>query len=115
VSDTSSTEVLEIRTYKLVAGARDDFDRVFREGALPMLRRHGIEVVGYGPSLADDDHYYLMRAFRSVSGRARQLDSFYGSAEWKQNYEAAVMPLIETYHTVVIPLTSCMPRLDAGG
>jgi len=115
VPDTSETEVLEIRTYKLVSGARDDFDRILREGALPMLRRHGIEVVGYGPSLADDDHYYLMRAFPSAFRRARQLDSFYGSAEWKQNYEAAVMPLIEAYHTVVIPLTSCMPPRDAGG
>jgi hypothetical protein len=96
--------VLEIRTYKLAAGKRDEFDRIFREGALPMLGRHGIHVVGHGRSLVDADHYYLARAFSSAARRREQLEGFYGSEEWTQNYDQAVMPLIETYHTVVIPL-----------
>ncbi len=104
-SEDSSTRVLDLRTYKLVPGKRDEFDHVFREGALPMLHRFGIEVVGHGPSLEDDDHYYLMRAFPSASRRAEQLDSFYGSDEWRQNHRDAVLELIETYHTIVIELT----------
>ncbi|MGH3007134.1 MAG: NIPSNAP family protein [Gaiellaceae bacterium] len=100
-----TTPVLDLRTYRLVPGGRDAFDRIFREGALPMLRRHRIQVLGYGTSVADDDHYYLARAFPSASRRKEQLDSFYGSDEWRQNYEDAVMELIETYHVVVIPLT----------
>ncbi len=99
--------VLDLRTYKLVPGGRDEFDRIFREGALPMLRRHGVQVIGYGASL-DDDHYYLARAFPSASRREEQLAFFYGSEEWRQTYEAAVMTLIETYHTVVIPLRSAI-------
>ncbi len=97
--------VLDVRTYKLVHGGRDDFDRLFRESALPMLHRFGIEVVGYGPSVDDDDHYYLIRVFASAARRDEQLDSFYGSDEWRQNYREAVMALIETYHVVVIELT----------
>jgi hypothetical protein len=58
---------LDLRTYKLVAGGRETFDRILREHTLPMLRRHEIDVVGFGPSLADDDHYYLARAFPSAS------------------------------------------------
>lgn len=100
------TQVLDLRTYKLVPGGRRDFDRLFRESALPMLERYGIQVVGYGPSVADDDHYYLMRAFASAARREEQLHSFYGSDEWRQNYEEAVMSLIETYHVVVIELTT---------
>src|SRR6266542_4133877 len=42
----SSTRVLDLRTYKLVRGGGEEFDRIFREGALPMLHRFGIEVVG---------------------------------------------------------------------
>ncbi len=106
LSDKSHPPVLDLRTYKLVSGSRDEFDRIFREGALPMLRRHGVQVVGYGPSLDDDDHYYLARAFPSASRRQEQLGTFYGSEEWRQTYQAAVMALIETYHTVVIPLGS---------
>jgi NIPSNAP len=96
---------LDLRTYKLVPGGRATFDRLFREGALPMLDRHGIEVVGYGPSLVDDDHYYLARAFPSGSHRELQLEGFYGSAEW-QRRERAVMQLIDAYHTVVVPLAT---------
>ncbi len=102
--DKSDSPVLDLRTYKLVPGRRDEFDRIFCEGALPMLRRYGIQVVGYGPSLDDDDHYYLARAFPSASDRQEQLGSFYGSEEWRQTYEAAVIALIEAHHTVVIPL-----------
>lgn len=104
-ADAHTTPVLDLRTYRLVPGGRDAFDRIFREDALPMLRRHRIRVIGYGPSLADADHYYLARAFPSASRREEQLDSFYGSDEWRQNHEDAVMELIETYHVVVIQLT----------
>ena len=102
------TPLLDLRTYKLVPGGRQAFDRIFREGALPMLTRHEIDVVGYGPSLADDEHYYLARAFSTESGREHQLRAFYGSEEWRQRYEREVMELIEAYHVVVIPLTSSM-------
>jgi hypothetical protein len=46
-----------------------------------LLGRHEIDVAGYGPSLADDEHYYLARAFPSVSEREQQLGAFYGSEE----------------------------------
>ena len=102
--------VLDLRTYKLAPGGRDTFDRILRERALPMLGRHEIDVVGYGPSLVDDDHYYLARAFPSASVREQQLGAFYGSDEWRQHYERGVIELIETYHTVVIPRTSSIGR-----
>jgi NIPSNAP len=102
--------VLDLRTYKFVPGGRETFDRIFREGALPMLRRYEIDVVGYGPSLADDDHYYLARAFSSDSSRRQRLGAFYRSDEWKQSYDDVVAELIESYHTVVIPLTASIER-----
>jgi hypothetical protein len=94
--------ILDVRTYKLVPGGRDEFDRIFQEGALPMLRRHGIEVVAFGPSLDDDDHYCLVRAFPSAARRREQLDAFYGSDEWRRNHREAVLALIEDYRVVAI-------------
>jgi Domain of unknown function (DUF4440)/NIPSNAP len=97
---------MDLRTYALVSGGRGDFDRILREEALPMLLRAGIRVVGYGPSLADDDQYFLARAFASQAEREEQLTAFYGSDEWRQNYEDAVARLIASYHKVVIPLAT---------
>jgi hypothetical protein len=97
-----SGPVLDIRTYRLVPGARDEFDRIFREHAGPLLQRHGIEVVAAGPSLVGDDLYTLIRSFDSLDRRREQLEGFYGSDEWIENYDAAVSALIETYHTVVV-------------
>jgi hypothetical protein len=102
------TPVLEIRTYKLVPGARDELDRIFREGPLPMLQRYGINVVGYGPSADGDDHYCLIRAFPSAAAREEQLGAFYGSDEWRVNHRANVLGLIEAYHVVALPLTPAL-------
>ncbi len=96
--------VLDVRTYRLVPGGHTEFDRRFREGALPMLERYGIDVVAYGVSLVDEDRYCLIRAFASAARRAEQLDAFYGSDEWLENHDDAVMALIEDYHVVVIEL-----------
>ncbi|MGH3078143.1 MAG: NIPSNAP family protein [Gaiellaceae bacterium] len=95
--------VLDIRTYLLLPGTRDEFDRIFREHARPLLERHGIDVVAAGPSLLGDDLYTLVRSFDSLEQRREQLEGFYGSDEWLENYDAAVTALIETYHVVVVP------------
>jgi hypothetical protein len=104
----SGARVLDLRTYKLVAGGAEEFDRIFRERILPMLERFGIEVVGYGPSLDDGDLYYLMRAFGSAAQREEQLDAFYGSEEWRQKHRDAVLGRIETYHTLLIDIPPAM-------
>jgi len=95
------TPVLDIRTYKLRRGRRGKFERILREEALPLLQRLGIDVVCFGPSLADDDHYLLVRGFASRSERDEQLTAFYGSEAWQRRFAARVGPLIESYHVVV--------------
>ena len=57
---------MEIRTYTLKPGSGAGFNRTFVEDALPMLERWGVDVVAFGPSLDDDDAYFLMRAYQSV-------------------------------------------------
>jgi hypothetical protein len=34
--------------------------------------------------------------------REEQLDSFYGSDEWRQNHRESVLALIESHHTLLI-------------
>ena len=101
--------VLDLRTYQLVAGAGAEFDRLFREEALPMLERFGIQVAGYGPSIEDADRYWLARSFDSLDDRKRQLDAFYGSEEWETRFDARVLGLIESYHVLVLERTAALP------
>jgi hypothetical protein len=110
---TSDGGVLDLRTYELVSSGGNEFDTLFREHALPLLRQHGITVAGYGPSLDDNDHYYLARIFSSAAERKQQLERFYGGDAWRQNYRDTTLALIETYHTVAVPLAPIARTLQA--
>jgi hypothetical protein len=97
--------ILEIRTYQLKPGGTAEFQRLFRDVSGPMLERHGIAVVGHGPSLDKDDQYVLLRSFATMAERTAQEDSFYGSDEWRQGPREAVLALIVTYHTIALEVT----------
>lgn len=97
------SRMIEIRSYNLKPGTRDQFHRLFVEQALPMLKRWNVEVVYYGPSLHDEDSYFLMRAYSSLEERQKSQDAFYGSDEWKQGPRESILALIINYTTVVVP------------
>jgi len=95
--------IVEIRTYTLKPGSGTAFHHTFVEDVLPMLERWGVDVVAFGPSLDDDDAYYLMRAYRSVDERQQSQDAFYGSDEWRNGPREAIVSKIETLISVVVP------------
>jgi len=99
-----SRRAVEIRSYNLKPGARPEFHRLATEVAVPMLRRWNVDVVAYGPSPHDDTSYYLIRAYASLDDRQRSQDAFYGSDEWRQGPRDAVLPLIDSYTSVVLDL-----------
>src|SRR5215216_3521942 len=95
---------IEIRSYALKSGTRDEFHRLFLEEAFPMLQRWNVDVVAYGPSLHDQDSYYLMRRFDSLAHREESENAFYGSEEWRQGPCEAIIALIENYTEIVLAL-----------
>ncbi len=97
--------VLEIRTYRVYPGKREAFHRLFVDEAVPLVREHGMRVIGYGPSRHDENSYLLLRAFNSVEQRAEQEDAFYGSELWVRDYDDRVMAKIDAYVTVVIDVS----------
>ena len=99
----TDNRIVELRVYKLKPGNAGAFADRFREQIGPMLERHGIDVVHYGPSLADPDSFCLIRAYASVEERQAKLDAFYGSNEWLEQHDAIVMAMIDSYNTCVIP------------
>jgi ketosteroid isomerase-like protein len=104
------SKVVEIRSYNLKPGTRDQFQRLFEQEALPMLRRWKVDVVAYGPSQHDKDSWFLMRGFPGIAERQRSEDAFYGSEEWIKGPREKVLAGIDTYATIVIAVDEATLR-----
>lgn len=96
--------ILEIRSYELTPGSRDEYDRLFREEAAPLLRAHGIDVVAVGRSVGPANGYFLMRAFDDLADRDRREDEFYSSSEWRFGPREAIVEKIVAYTDAVLEL-----------
>jgi hypothetical protein len=96
------TRFVEIRAYNLKPGSRATFHRLVTDQSVPMLNRWAVDVVAYGPSVHDDDSYYLIRSYASPEERQSSQDAFYGSDEWRRGPRQAVIECIESDTSVVI-------------
>ncbi|HEX5120217.1 MAG TPA: hypothetical protein VFW65_33950 [Pseudonocardiaceae bacterium] len=108
--------LLEIRLFTLRSGTREEFDRISTDGTIPLMRSLGINVITHGPSLNNENGYFLMRAFPSESERVARSQAVYATAEWEEKYDAAVTGMIDDYDTTVFPVTpDVLSRLTALG
>lgn len=94
--------ITEIRIYKLKENTSADFVKVFKEQSLPMMKRWKVNVVDYGFSLIDKESFYLIRSYESPAHRKESQEAFYGSDEWINGPEKAIMACIDTYNTLVV-------------
>lgn len=94
--------ILEIRSYRLLPGTREEYHRLFVEEASPLLEAHRIDVVAFGPSMDDPNSYFLMRSFADLPDRERREAAFYASPEWREGAREAVVSKIEVYTDVVV-------------
>ena len=110
-NSNNKKQMVEIRSYNLKPGKRDLFHKLMIEQSLPMLLRWKVQVVAYGPSLHDDDSYFLVRAYDDLEDRQQSQDAFYGSEEWKSGPREAILALIVNYTTIAIPADSIPANL----
>lgn len=103
--------VVEFRVFRLHRGRREEFATRFEAHLLPLHRRLGIELVSWGPSLHDQDSYFVIRVHPSVETRQEAMDSLFGSDEWLMNQEEEVLGMIESYNTCVVE--ACEPLIEA--
>ena len=94
--------LIEIRSLNLKPGTREEFHHLYIEKALPLLRRWNFDVVVHGPSLHDDNTYYVIRRYDSLVQREQMEDSYYASDDWRKGPREAMLALIESYTDVVI-------------
>jgi heme-degrading monooxygenase HmoA len=101
--------IVEVRTYKIKPGHRDEFITFFETRAVPAQRSLGIKLLGPLLDLENPDTFVFLRSFPSLDERDRMKSAFYDGDEWKRELEAIAMPMIESY-TVVLsePSTGCV-------
>jgi hypothetical protein len=93
---------IEIRAYELRPGTREQFRRLVLDESLPMLRRWNVDVVAFGPSLHDENSYFLIRSYASLEERQRSQDAFYGSDEWRHGPREAIVSCIVSDISLVL-------------
>ena len=95
---------IEIRSLNLKPGMREEFHRLYFEEALPLLKRWNFDVVAHGPSLHDENSYYVIRRFDSLAQREEMEDTYYASDDWRQGPRERILALIENYVDIVLEL-----------
>lgn len=68
-----------------------------------MQRKWNIEVVAHGPSLHDENSYYVVRSFKNPEDRERLQNAFYNSDDWQKGPRTAILSKTEHLATVVVP------------
>jgi hypothetical protein len=94
----------EIRSLTLKPDTRDQFHRLYTKEALPLLKlkRWNFDVVAHGPSLGDENMYYVIRRFDSLVQREQMEDTYYASDDWRQGPRERILALIENYTDIVL-------------
>lgn len=98
--------IIEVRTYRIKPGRRAEFIRLFETRSVPGMRAHGMHVLGPLLDVENPNRFVFLRSFPSLDERERMKDAFYGGELWKNELEAVMMPLIDSYD---VTLTETAP------
>ena len=98
--------IVEVRTYKIKPGRRDEFIRFFETRSIPALRSHGMKVLGPLLDLENEDIFVFLRAFPTLEARNEMKTAFYEGDLWKNELEGIAMPMIDKYDVVLTETTA---------
>jgi heme-degrading monooxygenase HmoA len=93
--------IVEVRSYRIKPGKRDEFIRLFETRAVPVQREYGMKIVGPLLDVENPNKFVFLRSFPSLEDRDRMKDAFYGGEEWKNELEAIAMPLLDSYDVIL--------------
>lgn len=98
--------IVEVRSYRIKPGRREEFIKLFKETAIPALRSHGMKVLGPLVDLENPNKFVWLRSFPSLEERERMKNDFYEGEFWKKELEPVAMPMIESYDVILCETTS---------
>ncbi|HEV3302550.1 MAG TPA: NIPSNAP family protein [Planctomycetaceae bacterium] len=93
--------IVEVRSYRIIPGRREEFIRLFESRAVPALRAHGMKVLGPLIDVENPNKFVWLRSFPSLEERDRLKKAFYEGDLWKNELEALAMPMLESYDVIL--------------
>jgi NIPSNAP protein len=97
--------IVEVRSYRIKPGHREEFIRFFETRAIPALRSHGMKVLGPMLDLENPNKFVWLRMFPSLDERDRMRTDFYEGELWKNELESIAMPMLESYDVILCQTT----------
>ena len=94
--------IIEMRTYKIKPGKRNEFLEIFRTKSVPAHDEIGMKILGPFLSIEDPDTFFFMRGFPDLASREPMKAKFYEGELWKRELENRLMPMIEKYDVVLV-------------
>ena len=93
--------IVEVRSYRIIPGRREEFIRLFESRAVPALRAHGMKVLGPLIDVENPNKFVWLRSFPSLEERDRLKKAFYEGDLWKNELETLAMPMLESYDVIL--------------
>jgi hypothetical protein len=97
--------LLEIRTYTLHPGVRDEFVAWFESEVVPAMEAAGMRIVGSFTSVDDENAFVYLRAFADADERDRQYRAFYESPAWLGGMKERAMAMEVGYEVHLVSST----------
>ena len=93
--------VVEVRSYRIKPGRRDEFIRFFETRSVPALRAHGMKILGPLLDVENPNKFVFLRSFPSMDERERMKNDFYEGDLWKNELESIAMPMLDSYDVIL--------------
>ena len=97
--------IVEVRSYKLKAGKREEWASFFQADLVPFMEGLGMQIPGYFNSTEDEDTFVWLRAFEDAASRESISKSFYGAPEWEGGFKARAGGLVDSIEVQVMEST----------
>ena len=98
--------IIEVRSYRVKPGKRDQFIEFFEKRAIPAQREYGMNVFGPLLDVENPNKFVFLRSFPSLDERDPLKDNFYGGPLWKNELEGIAMPMIDSYDVILCESSS---------
>ena len=93
--------IVEVRSYRIKPGRREEFVKFFETRAVPAQRSHGMKILGPLLDLENPNKFVWLRSFPSLEERDRMKNDFYEGELWKRELEPTAMPMLESYDVIL--------------
>ncbi|WP_207476605.1 NIPSNAP family protein [Arenibaculum pallidiluteum] len=94
--------VVELRRYRLHAGAREGLIALFEREFVETQEAEGISLIGQFRDLDDADAFVWIRGFADMAARKAALAAFYGGPAWAAHREAANAAMINSENVLLL-------------